>query len=176
MQDQSKFKTLADNTLCVAQIRKTLSNSIENIVGKGDNDVYKHFLLFPQRFQKTLFLKSLNVGILCKGVKDRYILYCLLGFSPFSKFFSFIVPNKMANYLVEINPFPNKPWFLRVCSIRLLKTLWEKEKLLVTRNFSFSQCFLPIWSTFLPFSSNLKLSSANSFSLEGSRICHLGKG
>ena len=36
------------------------------------------------------------------------------------------------------NPFPIKPWFLPVCSIRLLKTLWEKEKLLVTSNFSFS--------------------------------------
>ena len=36
------------------------------------------------------------------------------------------------------NPFPNKPWFLRVCITRLLKTLWEKEKLLVTSNFSFS--------------------------------------
>ena len=36
------------------------------------------------------------------------------------------------------NPFPNKPWFLRVCSTSLLKTLWEKEKLLVTSNFFFS--------------------------------------
>ena len=26
------------------------------------------------------------------------------------------------------SPFPNKPWFLRVCSTSLLKTLWEKEK------------------------------------------------
>ena len=39
---------------------------------------------------------------------------------------------------VFFNPFPNKPWFLRVCSISLLKTPWEKEKLLVTSNFSFS--------------------------------------
>ena len=38
----------------------------------------------------------------------------------------------------SMNPFPNKPWFLRVCSTSLLKTLWEKEKLLVTSNFSFS--------------------------------------
>ena len=38
-----------------------------------------------------------------------------------------------------LNPFPNKPWFLRVCSISLFKTMWEKEKLLVTSNFSFSQ-------------------------------------
>ena len=36
------------------------------------------------------------------------------------------------------NPFPNKPWILRVCSRCLLKTLWEKEKLHVTSNFSFS--------------------------------------
>ena len=38
----------------------------------------------------------------------------------------------------RVNPFPNKPWFLRVCCTSLLKTLWEKEKLLVTSNFSFS--------------------------------------
>ena len=38
----------------------------------------------------------------------------------------------------DFNPFPNKPWFLRVCSTSLLKTMWKKEKLLVTSNFSFS--------------------------------------
>ena len=43
------------------------------------------------------------------------------------------------------NPFPNKPWFLRVCSGSLLKTLWEKEKSLLTSNFSFSH------SVFNPF-------------------------
>ena len=64
------------------------------------------------------------------------------------------------------NPFPNKPWFLRICSTSLLKTwrekeklpwflricstsllkTWrEKEKLLVTSNFSFSL------SVFYPF-------------------------
>ena len=46
---------------------------------------------------------------------------------------------------ILINPFPNKPWFLHVCSTSLLKTLWEKEKLLVTSNFSFSH------SAFKPF-------------------------
>ena len=44
-----------------------------------------------------------------------------------------------------LNPFPNKPWFLRVCSKGPLKTLWEQEKLLVTSNFSFSH------SVFYPF-------------------------
>ena len=45
----------------------------------------------------------------------------------------------------KINPFPNKPWFLRVCNGSLLKTLWEKEKLLGTSNFFFSH------SVFYPF-------------------------
>ena len=44
-----------------------------------------------------------------------------------------------------INSFPNKPWFSCVCSTSLLKTLWEKEKLLVMSNFSFSH------SVFYPF-------------------------
>ena len=49
------------------------------------------------------------------------------------------------DFMPPLNPFPNKPWFLRVCSTRLLKTLREKEKLLVTSNFSFSH------SVFYPF-------------------------
>ena len=43
------------------------------------------------------------------------------------------------------NLFPNKPWSLRVSNTSLLKTLWEKGKLLVTSNFSFSH------SVFYPF-------------------------
>ena len=44
-------------------------------------------------------------------------------------------------------------------------------------NFSFSpQCFPCFLRTFCHFLSNLKLSSANSFSLEESKICRLGKG
>ena len=39
---------------------------------------------------------------------------------------------------IVFKPFPNERLFLRVCSISVLKTLWEKEKLLVTSNFSFS--------------------------------------
>ena len=38
----------------------------------------------------------------------------------------------------NINPFSNKPWFLCVCITSPLKALQEKEKLLVTSNFSFS--------------------------------------
>ena len=40
--------------------------------------------------------------------------------------------------LLSLKHFPNKPWFLHVSSASLLKTLREKEKLLITSNFSFS--------------------------------------
>ena len=60
-----------------------------------------------------------------------------------------LYPSKCETYTVgkfcSLNPFPNKPWFLRVCSTSLLKTLREKEKLFVISNFSFSH------SVFYPF-------------------------
>ena len=44
------------------------------------------------------------------------------------------------------------PGFLPVCSTSLLKTLWEKEKLLMTSSFSFSHSvFYPFWRTFCHF-------------------------
>ena len=46
------------------------------------------------------------------------------------------VPPLIRRHKKNVNP--NKPWFLRVCSTSLLKTLWEKEKLLITSNLSFS--------------------------------------
>ena len=61
----------------------------------------------------------------------------------------------------SINPFQNKPWFLRVCSTSLVKTLWEKENLLVTSNIPFPTLFSIRLEYFLPFSLNLKVSSAN---------------
>ena len=35
---------------------------VGNIVGKGENAVYQHFLLFPQCFQKASVLESLKNG------------------------------------------------------------------------------------------------------------------
>ena len=50
------------------------------------------------------------------------------------------------------NPFQDKPWFLCVCSMSHMKTLWKKEKLLVMSNFSlFPLCFPPFWRTFCHF-------------------------
>ena len=69
---------------------------------------------------------------------------------------------KTREWQKNINLFPNKPWFLRVCNATLLKTLWEEEKFACN-----ASTYL---ENFLPFSSNVKLPSANSFSLEESKI------
>ena len=42
---------------------KFLLEIVENIVGKGENVAYQHFLIFPQYFQKASFARSLKVGI-----------------------------------------------------------------------------------------------------------------
>ena len=48
-----------------------------------------------------------------------------------------------------INPFPNKWFFLHLWDRRLLKTLCEKEKMLVTSIFSFSHSvFYPVKDKF----------------------------
>ena len=53
------------------------------------------------------------------------------------RFFKFEMVSKW--WMMEwVKPFPNKPLFLCVSSTCLLKTLWGKEKLLTTSNFSFS--------------------------------------
>ena len=46
------------------EILKFDSGPVENIVGKGENAGYQHFLLFPQCFQKPSDSGSLKVGIL----------------------------------------------------------------------------------------------------------------
>ena len=49
------------------------------------------------------------------------------------------------------NPFSNKLWFSCI-NLSLLKTLWEKEKLLIMSNFSFfHSVFYLFWITFFHF-------------------------
>ena len=54
--DVTKVKVLADNKINVAQMMISGFDRAENIVGKGENAGYQHFLLFPQCFQKASFL------------------------------------------------------------------------------------------------------------------------
>ena len=61
--DLSKLKAFADDNSNVNQKLKFALGRVENIVGKGENAGYQHFLLFPQCFQKASSFGSLKVGI-----------------------------------------------------------------------------------------------------------------
>ena len=61
--DWSKFTAFADDKINVREQLKFGLERVGNIVGKGENAGYQHFLLFPQCFQKTSSLGSLKVGI-----------------------------------------------------------------------------------------------------------------
>ena len=65
-------------------------------------------------------------------------------------------------------------WILPVYSTSLSKILWEKEKLLIISNFSFSHSILYQFREFTAIFVNLNLSSAKSFSFEESTICRSG--
>ena len=63
--DQSKILSSGNGLKTKKQKkRKRKKNGwVENIVGKGENAGYQHFLLFPQCFQKLSFQEGLKVGI-----------------------------------------------------------------------------------------------------------------
>ena len=48
----SKLKGFEDDKLNVVQMMISVCDRLENIVGKGENAGYQHFLLFPKCFQK----------------------------------------------------------------------------------------------------------------------------
>ena len=61
--DWSKFKAFADDKLTTTQKLKGVHRRVENIMGKGENAGYQHFLLFPLCFQKLFYLEVLKVGL-----------------------------------------------------------------------------------------------------------------
>ena len=68
--DRSKLKAFADDTIDVIQKLILVLEWVENIVVKGENAVYQHFLLFSQCFQKHCLSGSLKVGIVWYCVID----------------------------------------------------------------------------------------------------------
>ena len=77
--DWSKLKAFANDKFKVAEIMIYIFDTVENIVGKGENAGYKHFPLFPQCFQKASFSGSLIIlRPSCSLVYLRNYLQCLL--------------------------------------------------------------------------------------------------
>ena len=64
-----KLKTFADDKINVTQKLKFVLGRVENIVAKGENSGYQHFLFFPQCFQKTFYTGSLKSGLCGKKLK-----------------------------------------------------------------------------------------------------------
>ena len=58
-----KLQAFADDKSNVTQNLKFVLGRVENIVGKGENAGYQHFLLILQCFQKPSFSGSLKFGI-----------------------------------------------------------------------------------------------------------------
>ena len=72
-------------------------------------------------------------------------------------------------------PFPKQALFFTCLKYKSFKNTVGKREIAHNEQFLlFLQYFLPVGRT-LPFSSNLKLSAANAFSLKESKICCLGK-
>ena len=59
----SKFKSFADVRINMIEKLEFGLGRVENIVGKGKNSGYQHFLYFPQCFQYPSISWSLKVGI-----------------------------------------------------------------------------------------------------------------
>ena len=139
------------------------------------NFSFSHSVFYPFGKLSAMFIKFIIV--VCKLFQFGRVLNSAFG-KGFNKLviYSHIVNSIFTIVHNAFNPFPNKPWFLRVYSKSLLKTLWEKEKWLLMSHFSFSHSVFNGLENFLPFSSTSKSSSAISFSLEESKICCLGKG
>ena len=60
--DWSRLKACADDNINVTKKLILVLGRVENIMGKGENTGYQHFLLFPQCFSK---------GFLYRVVKSR---------------------------------------------------------------------------------------------------------
>ena len=79
---------------------------------------------------------------------------------------------------IIFNLSQNKPWFLTVCSCRtsLLKTLWEKEKLLLSSNFSFSHSIFYLFGELSSISVKYEIVDRNFFQFGRVQSLLFGKG
>ena len=59
----SQLKALADDKIYVTQKFKISMGRVENIMEKGENAGFQHFLPFPYNFAKAIYAGWLKVGI-----------------------------------------------------------------------------------------------------------------
>ena len=110
-------------------------DTVENIVGKGENAGYQHFLLFPQCFQKACLEGRQKVSLCGNGL---------------------IALNKIQNLLIL--PLSKQVLIFMCLQYKSLKNTVEKGTFPILKLLSTAS------ETFPPFSTNLKLSFAKFFS------------
>ena len=77
--DVTILKVFADDRINEAQMMISVFDRVENIVGKGENAGYQHFLLFPHNvFERILSRGSLKVWIVCLTVKPHHDFNCFI--------------------------------------------------------------------------------------------------
>ena len=86
--DWYKLKSFADDKMNVSKKLKFVLGRVENVVEKGENAGYQHFLPFPQCFQKSSSIGSLKVGSVCLTLLAENVILDL------SKMRSFVVSYK----------------------------------------------------------------------------------
>ena len=133
--DLMKLKAFSDEKLNVAKMMISLFDRLQA------------FSPFPTVFSKTFFFKvNKSRDCVVKSEDTWLMLYRtsisktlqrkaeMLVISIFSSSHNIFSPptDNLIQWVIckELNPFPNKPWFLCVCSTSILTTLWEKKKLL----------------------------------------------
>ena len=76
----SKLKALADDKLKMAEMVEFLVDRVQNIVGKGENAGYQHFLLFPRYFQTDAFPGPCKLGIVCYSLFKRIKIHSICSY------------------------------------------------------------------------------------------------
>ena len=136
---------------------KTLRKiAFENIVGKGENAGIQHFLPFSPCF--LIFQRHFQIN---------FVTYMIPSANAFDLDYS-----KILSFGKELTLSQANPGFY-------VQVLWKhcgNRRNYSWRDFSpFPSVFSTCLDNFLPSSSNIKLSSAYSFSLEESKMCRLVK-
>ena len=73
--DWAKLKAFADDNLIIFKTIKFKLKRVQNIVGKGENAGYQHFLLFPRCFYRPSSSGSLKVWIVWYRVNQNCLWY-----------------------------------------------------------------------------------------------------
>ena len=137
------------------------------------NHCSEHSWSYSPRFP-NLKVTQLQIGLIIWFIQSEAGLFSDLAKPGKGRLLVTSIFSLSKKVFKSLSHFPNKALFLCAFNTSLLKTLWGKEKLLITSNFSFfHNVFYPPGYLSIVF---IKFSSANPFSLEVSKVCGLGKG